>query len=481
LTETTAETETPSESSYDYHTIESMSFVNLPNDLDTKNYFKNLGYIPNRQYLTKLSNVFEGNIDKNLLQLHSSDMVFNSDSESRRRNILPTGPRYIVRLGQSDDGPQIPQQLQPFINFLIEIYGENSIRNWSILWSDESTTMQDSHVDYVEYLHKWPGLYVPIIGIIALEEDVKIEINKVMVSIAPRECVLFKGNTFHRGLSWNHCKGARLHFYIETPNVQSDSTVNGFEVSKDLPIEITYSNWTNKRGQNQQKLKTLCFRMKCFLFILSTTLPVKDYIIQECQDKSCPSHFKFIYICFQEYLKKNPKFIFDLRKNENLIRLVENCDHFNITKFIEFNNELIISYLINIKKKDLNILHIRLLPGNDINLILSGYTYPTIVQINVSNDNSHLNKWKLYLTFKKEMISYIYELYLLVIIKCTEEEEDCCIYLKDYTIQQSWLEKRIKQNDFRLDFQTSVFTESEIENMVSQITPKTFLYYRRIE
>ncbi len=131
-------------------------------------------------------------------------------------NEITKGCRFLQRL----------ESVPPYLKELLNIFKE--FHHLALIWSDDKTKRQDDHVDYPAFLYEWPPLYLPLVGIVAIEENVRISINGTIVPIEKGNCLAMTGNTPHQGLEWKQCNGARFHFYRDTMRHKSNPEENGF-------------------------------------------------------------------------------------------------------------------------------------------------------------------------------------------------------------------------------------------------------------
>lgn len=415
-------TKTTSEEDLDIPINETIMKSINSDEIEEKNFFlKEFGFTPNFQYYIMIKNVIRHQVLDPHIWLDREDYkrVYNTDEQGQSKGKNFPGLRSIVYFPPDE----YPVWIQDFIEKLNLIYSPDLIENLSVIYRDRDTQRQESHVDYPSLQNHWPPLHVPLIGIIALEDNVNIFLEGKMVKIPKFDCLIFKGNTFHFGGNYDECRGARMHFYIESNDIKSNPKDNAFE-SQRFPI---IQNPYNRSNYSSDPL--LFNRFNCLLFILSLIIPIRNYIFEDCKNNErnenipCPK-MKYIYQNFKNKGGTSIGIMKETRKNTK-----------GLIQFLKINLQYIFDYL----EYDQEMNH--LLIQNNIRRLIESFEHPHPLIHFYHNQNTRVTRnemiWERYIQIKKDGYIIFYELYLFF-IQNQNVSEDYEIYFKDYSKQNVW-------------------------------------------
>jgi ubiquitin C-terminal hydrolase len=155
----------------------------------------------------------------NLIHGVSKEYIWNGATKTNREKC-----RAMYRIGSPKFLDALVEELKISLAPLKTHLAPNG---FSVITSDQNTTVQDVHLDYPSLVGTiYLPLYLPLVVIVALEDGVSVIIDGKIVPISKGKYLVMKGNTPHRGAGWIDCKGARLHFYIDTREHQASSAIN---------------------------------------------------------------------------------------------------------------------------------------------------------------------------------------------------------------------------------------------------------------
>jgi hypothetical protein len=169
------------------------------------------------------------------------ERIFDSYQDSTQKKV--TSKRFSKKC------TACPDCVKPFeetLKLVLQgIPGYHSPNGYSCIFSLPGCTIQRHHVDYPQLVgtnrKDWPT-YLPLVVIIALEENVSILVEDHQVPIPIFSALIMRADVVHQGNNYRHSSGIRLHFYIDYSNyINSDGLYNGF---------INLKQW---RLQNNQK------------------------------------------------------------------------------------------------------------------------------------------------------------------------------------------------------------------------------------
>lgn len=389
--------------------------------------------------------------------------VFNSFADSQRfygsKDKSDPDIQRTLREGRKQiDVKQnmLPMRLRAFIRELKTIFQNLSpnfkIKNYSLIESTPDTTEQQFHIDYAILQSMWPPFYLPLVGILALEENVCLLKKDLMddeesvISIPKGSCLIFRGNMYHAGAGWNRCQGARFHFYIETTGFLSDPKSNGFieSISKPIRINCQHPEWY------------------CYLILCYETENLRKFILE-----SASSHKTSVIVNFmtQQMVR------FNSEEDEPINVLIP--EEIIPYQYYEMGLDLFLylthhwfSVTFTSNQPTLTVptfTQIRYHPKIKIMDEIEKCNFPALFQLNLRVTNSP----RVCLPFEIDDNMNYYETYLIITSTCS----GYMIYSKDFTYRNHWIIRRSGSAEM---------TRQEINSMRNIFGDFRCIFYRYI-
>jgi hypothetical protein len=125
----------------------------------------------------------------------------------------------MCRLDKEDDMKTFGV-VTPFLKALRRKKEEvHKLGGFSLLKSLAGCKKQHDHMDYMEFASKvgtQSGEGMPYVGLIALEDNTTLYVDKEKVDIPKGSCLLMRGSVIHAGSDYVK-SNMRFHFYMDTP------------------------------------------------------------------------------------------------------------------------------------------------------------------------------------------------------------------------------------------------------------------------
>jgi hypothetical protein len=457
----------------DNQSIMEINYQDLKASIKNKDNLKKLLFPFNPAYAYIIKNVFYGEPDANVWQNGANiERVFNNKKQMKTSDT--NGTRLIVRI----DEDSTPIYLQEFFMTLESIF-PTYIKHRSILWSDHQTVQQDSHLDYIQLQNNWPPFQIPLIGIIALEDDVTITLEGNIIPIPKFDALIMKGNTYHNGGSWKQCSGARFHFFVDTSTITSiDNMPNAYDSDMNPIIEIDFEN-AQPVLHDEEKTRNhhLTQKINLLLTILSMTIPWNQYLLMSCpyyKNLMKKGEYRFLLGCYSRFLSGDKISTTEFQDSINSFSKEE-----IISSFVEYYLNGFQNFLKEKKRlsQEMMMEQIKMRPGVDMSRLIDGYNYPSLLHFIVRNDDQQDRSWKILIWMipnKNEV--HVYELYLFIIRRYKTNESNYFIYMKDFTKQNTWIEKNYSdQQKVKITKKTD-----EIIEILSNSELIESLFYRKV-
>ena len=442
------------------------------NDCNGIKFIQELPFITNSMVYILIKGIFQEVVDESLWRDKLNvQMVYNKSKKSKR-NL--EGSRFICYLDpEESEFISPPDYLTEFFEILNLIFPRGDIKNLSILFSDKNTVSQDLHLDYKDLQNNWPSLRIPLIGLIALQDNVSIILEDQKISVERGNAIIFKGNTYHRGGSWKECSGARLHFFIDVPGYQNFQDManafasENFQMSN-IKISSNIGTSTRKKIHDQNQTK----KINCLLTLLSLNVELRKFL---CNITTHTRDQEIEYL--KELMKGKTTRCIDFNTIENKFPMIQAAiDRFIVDSFMKIE-----------QRYGMTNPFIRMLESMKLESLILGFGYPlTFNLIYEGNFVVENLTSKNFLAFKDQQQCYVYELYIILMIKRTiqENEEDYQIYIKDYTKHNTWINKDLLADNSASKDDCISKTIDEIQEVLCKQRRQELecflLFYRRV-